>query len=261
MSCHSLFQGIFLTQGSNLPFLWLLHWQVGSLPLAPPGKPFSHTDTFKFKIITTEAFLKLNFRSCISFSQNLKSYSPQVILSQYTMHTQSQNNVCLVAQLCPTLATPRTVARQAPLSMWFSRQEYWSGLPFPSIQESNRDLLHCRQTLYQLNYEGSPQNNNININKNMITENNLRSFVRRQGFFVCLFVFICFCFLFFLSLEYLQQNIYSQIYLFIYFGHTEWLSGFQFPKQRSSQGPQHESAKSWPPGHQGIPSTSCFKVI
>ena len=33
------------------------------------------------------------------------------------------------AQLCPTL---RTAACQAPLSMGFSRQEYWSGLPFPS---------------------------------------------------------------------------------------------------------------------------------
>ena len=29
-------------------------------------------------------------------------------------------------------ATPRTVPRQAPLSMGFSRQEYWSGLPFPT---------------------------------------------------------------------------------------------------------------------------------
>ena len=38
-----------------------------------------------------------------------------------------------VAQLCPTLfATPWTVAYQAPPSMGFSRQEYWSGLPFPS---------------------------------------------------------------------------------------------------------------------------------
>ena len=27
---------------------------------------------------------------------------------------------------------PRTVAHQAPLSMGFSRQEYWNGLPFPS---------------------------------------------------------------------------------------------------------------------------------
>ena len=29
-------------------------------------------------------------------------------------------------------ATPWTIAHQAPLSMEFSRQEYWSGLPFPS---------------------------------------------------------------------------------------------------------------------------------
>ena len=46
-----------------------------------------------------------------------------------------KNNVIgggLVAKLCPTLATPWTIACQAPLSMGFSRQEYWSGLPFPS---------------------------------------------------------------------------------------------------------------------------------
>ena len=96
--------------------------------------------------------------------------------------------------------TPWTVANQAPLSMGFSRQEYWSGLPFPSpgdlpnpeieprcptsqadslpaepqgkpkdtgvgslfllqrifpTQELNRSLLHGRQILYQLSYEGS----------------------------------------------------------------------------------------------------------
>ena len=33
---------------------------------------------------------------------------------------------------CWTLATPWTVAYQTSLSMGFSRQEYWSGLPFPS---------------------------------------------------------------------------------------------------------------------------------
>ena len=32
-------------------------------------------------------------------------------------------------------ATPGTVARQAPLSMGFSRQEYWSGLPFPPPED------------------------------------------------------------------------------------------------------------------------------
>ena len=38
----------------------------------------------------------------------------------------------LVAISYSTCATPWTVARQAPLSMGFPRQEYWSGLPFPS---------------------------------------------------------------------------------------------------------------------------------
>ena len=36
----------------------------------------------------------------------------------------------LVTQWCPTLATPWAVACQASLSRAFSRQEYWSGLPF-----------------------------------------------------------------------------------------------------------------------------------
>ena len=41
-------------------------------------------------------------------------------------------SLSLVTKLCLTLATPWTVACQAPLSMGFSRQEYWTGLPFPS---------------------------------------------------------------------------------------------------------------------------------
>ena len=38
----------------------------------------------------------------------------------------------LVAKLCSTPVTLWTVSCQAPLSIGFSRQEYWSGLPFPS---------------------------------------------------------------------------------------------------------------------------------
>ena len=37
-----------------------------------------------------------------------------------------------VVQLCLTLCDPWTVAHQAPLSMGFSRQEHWSGVPFHS---------------------------------------------------------------------------------------------------------------------------------
>ena len=39
VGCHFLLQGIFPTQGSDPQLLCLLHWQEGSLPLAPPGKP------------------------------------------------------------------------------------------------------------------------------------------------------------------------------------------------------------------------------
>ena len=52
------------------------------------------------------------------------------------------------------------VAYQVPLSMEFSRQEYWSRLPFPSLgdlltQGSNLGLPHCKQTLYNLSHQGS----------------------------------------------------------------------------------------------------------
>ena len=42
----------------------------------------------------------------------------------------------LVTNWYLTLVTPLTVACQAPLSMGFSRQEYWNGLPFPSPGEN-----------------------------------------------------------------------------------------------------------------------------
>ena len=38
---------------------------------------------------------------------------------------------CLAASFLRLLVTPSTAARQAPLSRGFSRQEYWTGLPFP----------------------------------------------------------------------------------------------------------------------------------
>ena len=73
--------------------------------------------------------------------------------------------VCVCALSCfhhaQLLATLWTVAHQTPLSMEFSMQEYWSGLPFPSpgiflTQGSNPGLLHCRQILYHLSHQGSP---------------------------------------------------------------------------------------------------------
>ena len=56
----------------------------------------------------------------------------------------------LVHKLCSTLVTPRAVALQVPLSMGFSWQEYWSGLPFPSPMhemKSEREVTQSCPTL------------------------------------------------------------------------------------------------------------------
>ena len=63
--------------------------------------------------------------------------------------------------LSDSFVTPWTVGSQAPLSMGFPRQEYWSGLPFPSpgdlpdpgIEPESPAL---QEILYQLSYQGSP---------------------------------------------------------------------------------------------------------
>ena len=58
-------------------------------------------------------------------------------------------------------ATPRTTTRQAPLSMEFSRQEYWSGLSLPSPGDLPKPGIESKppalqQILYDLKLQGSP---------------------------------------------------------------------------------------------------------
>ena len=53
----------------------------------------------------------------------------------------------LVPQSCLTLSW--TIAHQASLSMEFSRQEYWSGLPFPSLEDLFNPGLEPRSLVLQ----------------------------------------------------------------------------------------------------------------
>ena len=69
--------------------------------------------------------------------------------------------VCVLSHVRP-FATPQIVACQAPLSMGFPRQEYWSEWPFPppgyllypGIEPPY--LLHCMRILLLLSHQGSP---------------------------------------------------------------------------------------------------------
>ena len=65
------------------------------------------------------------------FTQSFLSICQSKAFWKFYMHVFVHESESEVAQSCPTLCDPWTVAHQAPLSMGFSRQEYWSGLPFP----------------------------------------------------------------------------------------------------------------------------------
>ena len=79
--------------------------------------------------------------------------------------------MCLVTQSCPALCNPWTVAHQAPLDMGFSRQESWSGLPFPSPGDHPNPGIKPRSPasqasiLYHLSHRGSPSVTCYVINK------------------------------------------------------------------------------------------------
>ena len=58
-----------------------------------------------------------------------------------SLPSEPQGNRCYAKsfQLCPTLCDPIDGSHQAPLSLGFSRQEHWSGSPFPSpMHESEK---------------------------------------------------------------------------------------------------------------------------
>ena len=70
--CHALLQGIFLTQGLNPSLLCLLHWQMGSLPLASPGNPLSSLSHCYFGVSVTHWWPKFEL---IKFSFILQTFS------------------------------------------------------------------------------------------------------------------------------------------------------------------------------------------
>ena len=68
-------------------------------------------------------------------------------------------HACLLSRFrCVSLfVTPWTVARQAPLSRGFSRQQHWSGLPCPPPGDLPHPRIETRRILYCLGCQGSPQ--------------------------------------------------------------------------------------------------------
>ena len=127
---------------------------------------YSHPGTYLFYLWKNNdvKYPKLSYLIMgLSFLQFLKSIYYFPLLFKFIEITRSwQNQTCFsyLSEWVKSLshvwlfATPWTAAHQAPLSTGFSRQENWSGLPFPSpgdlfpTQGLNPGLPHCRQMLY-----------------------------------------------------------------------------------------------------------------
>ena len=87
------------------------------------------------------------------FNQKMvKGLKDKFLQGRYT-----NGHVYILSHFCPVwlFVILWTIVHQAPLSIGFSRQELWSGLPCPLqgiflTQESDLHLLHCRQILYPI---------------------------------------------------------------------------------------------------------------
>ena len=100
----------------------------------------------------------------LSSSTSVCFVSCQLTLLQLTgCRTVGNANVCSIAQTRPTLCNPVDCSRQAPLSMEFPGQEYWSGLPcsppedLPGIEFVLLGLLHWQADSLPLSHHGSPR--------------------------------------------------------------------------------------------------------
>ena len=88
-------------------------------------------------------FILVTHICSIAHLHSHKDTNPKTISEHSNL---GKGHCCLVAKLSDSFVTPSTAAYQAPLSMGFSRQEYWRELPFPSPGRSSwpRDLWKGR---------------------------------------------------------------------------------------------------------------------
>ena len=75
------------------------------------------------------------------FSHSSRDYKSKIKVSAGVV--PSRGCVCVSHSVVSNSATPWTAARQAPLCMGFSRQEYWCGLPFPSPGDPSESEFEC----------------------------------------------------------------------------------------------------------------------
>ena len=87
----------------------------------------------------------------------MQNYSGMCVLWSHTSavllnHEYFSESESVSRSVVSDSATPWTAAHQAPLSMEFSRQEYWSGFPFPSPHINTKDMDRQRPPIATSRY-------------------------------------------------------------------------------------------------------------
>ena len=136
----------------------LSFWLLATKPIEP----------FLYRYFGVHRCTHTNFTR---YCQTISEYTPLSSVWEFTFTSWLTSNIVLCAQLLSHVrffATPWTVALQAPLSMEFSRQEYWSGLPLPIPGDLpypgiNLCLLHWQADSIPLCHLGSPTSNIVTL--------------------------------------------------------------------------------------------------
>ena len=124
------------------------------------------------KSYISKSLLKITvlWHSYVTFKQN--TFLPMILICSIYLHNNwitywvFNKPPGLIAKSCPTLVTPWAVAPQAPPSVGFSRQKYWSGLPFPSPGDLPDPGIKPRSPMLQadsLPTEQTPTNHILRI--------------------------------------------------------------------------------------------------
>ena len=193
MGCHFLLQGIFPTQGLDPCLLSFLHWQTGSLSLAPPGKPilcgtWDPKANVKDGMVWPKPYTAERAGSLLDGNTYERCggriqdwiWKP---LPQLGSDAPVKECMCHVLSCIRLFTTPWTPARL--LWSWNFPDEnigvgYHALLQgiFPP-QGMNLCLLHCRWILYLLSHQGSPRREEAKLGRNRMV--------------VCVCVCLCVC--------------------------------------------------------------------
>ena len=142
---------------------------ITSLPPLPPILLYTRPSVCPLRVEFQVIMLLLLFTSVVSDSVRPHRWQPTRLPCPWDSPGKNTGVDCHflfqcmkvkseteVAQSCPTPRTPWTAAYQAPLSMGFSRQEYWSRVPLPSPSgyHSPVESLQSNPTAYKARLSG-----------------------------------------------------------------------------------------------------------